>query len=237
MSLNIEIRESDSPLVERVWRSHSERVGSFISVAATRCDLVVWKQHGKISIALRGPETQASIAPVPDDTEFFGIILKPGAFIERHTVDRLVNGGVELPPAGDRSFWLQGAAWQYPDFDNAETFVNRLARDGALVRDPVVEAVLAGHPPDLSLRQLQRRFLQATGLSLRAMQQIERARQAAIRLQEGVPVLDVVYDMGYFDQPHLTRWIKRLIGQTPAQLLDPNRSRQMSLLYKTASDF
>jgi AraC-like DNA-binding protein len=45
---------------------------------------------------------------------------------------------------------------------------------------------------------------------------------------------DVVYEAGYFDQPHLTRALKHFIGQTPAQIMDRSRSQQLSFLYKTA---
>ncbi|MGH9628219.1 MAG: hypothetical protein ACRD7E_07755 [Bryobacteraceae bacterium] len=32
-------------------------------------------------------------------------------------------------------------------------------------------------------------------------------------------MLDVAYEAGYFDQAHLTRSLKRLIGQTPADII------------------
>ena len=40
-------------------------------------------------------------------------------------------------------------------------------------------------------------------------------------------------DLGYFDQPHLTRALKRFIGKTPAQIINKTESEQMSLLFKT----
>jgi AraC-like DNA-binding protein len=66
---------------------------------------------------------------------------------------------------------------------------------------------------------VQRRFLNATGLTHRAVRQIERAREAARLLARGTPILDTVVQLGYADQPHLTRALKRFAGQTPAQLL------------------
>ena len=63
--------------------------------------------------------------------------------------------------------------------------------------------------------------------------QIERARYATCLLQEGVSILDTVEQAGYFDQPHLTRALKRYIGQTPAQIREQSRPEQMSFLYKT----
>lgn len=58
------------------------------------------------------------------------------------------------------------------------------------------------------------------------MRQIERARYATTLLQQGLSIPDVVYDAGYFDQPHLTRSLKRYIGQTPAQLADRSNAQQ-----------
>src|SRR5262249_43436852 len=119
----------------------------------------------------------------------------------------------------DKSFWFKDASWELPTFDNADTFVERLVREGLLVREPVVEAAVQGQLPDLSLRSVQRRFLRATGLTYGTMFQIERARQAAALLESGVPILDTVDHAGYFDQPHLTRSLKRYWGQTPAEIL------------------
>ncbi|HEV8194086.1 MAG TPA: AraC family transcriptional regulator [Ktedonobacterales bacterium] len=41
---------------------------------------------------------------------------------------------------------------------------------------------------------------------------------ATALLEQGVPISDVIYQAGYFDQPHLTRSLKRFMGQTPAQI-------------------
>jgi methylphosphotriester-DNA--protein-cysteine methyltransferase len=55
-------------------------------------------------------------------------------------------------------------------------------------------------------------------LSRRAIEQLERAQFAASLLQRGVPILDTVHEAGFYDQPHLTRSLKRLLGQTPAEI-------------------
>jgi methylphosphotriester-DNA--protein-cysteine methyltransferase len=54
-----------------------------------------------------------------------------------------------------------------------------------------------------------------------------------IFLQQGVSILDTIQQAGYYDQPHLTRSLKRFIGQTPAQLLHHSQPEQLSFLYKT----
>jgi AraC-like DNA-binding protein len=147
----------------------------------------------------------------------------PGDLKDRHDVT--------LPGAASRSFWLNGSAWEYPDFENADTFVARLVRKGIIVRDAGVEAALWSHPGRLSIRSTQRHFLRATGITYRTVRQIERARYATTLLKQGASILDTVYDAGYFDQPHLTRSLKTLIGQTPAEIRQGKQ--QLSFLYKT----
>jgi Helix-turn-helix domain len=228
-----EDRASDSPLVERVWRSHTERAGEFVSIAESRAEIVVSSCQGQVLVTVRGPETRAARVPYPPDGEWLGIRLKPGARVVPQPASRLVNGKVTLPPASRGSFWLNGSAWRVPDFGNADTFVDWLARDDLLVIDPVVPAALHGEPPDSSPRTLQRRFLRATGVTQTMARQIERARYATLLLCGGVPIAVAAQEAGYFDQPHLTRSLRRFIGQTPAQLLNTGRPDQLSFLYKT----
>ena len=61
--------------------------------------------------------------------------------------------------------------------------------------------------------------------------QIERARHAVHLLRSGSSILDVVHEVGYFDQAHLTRSLRHLIGQTPLKL--QRHKTQLSFLYKT----
>ena len=67
-------------------------------------------------------------------------------------------------------------------------------------------------------RTLRHRFLRATGLTHCHIRQFERAQQAATLLRQGTSILDTVYALGYFDQPHLTRSLKQFVGHTPAQI-------------------
>ncbi|MFI6292947.1 helix-turn-helix domain-containing protein [Nonomuraea sp. NPDC050790] len=234
MGLHVESRPSDSPYVDRVWRSRSSDVARMMSVAAARWDLVFWEHRGQVSAAVQGPETLARPAPVPEEATFFGITFSLGTLMPHLPIDRLVNGSAAIPDPTARSFWLKGSTWHVPGYDDAEAFVARLAREDVLARDPVVAAALDGGRPDLSERTLQRRFLAATGLTRGAVRQIDRARQAAILLQEGRPAQDVVHRLGYFDQPHLSRSLTRYIGRTATRLAGPQPlAEPLSLLYKT----
>jgi AraC-like DNA-binding protein len=234
MLFSSEERFSDSPFVERVWRARIERTGSFLSVAASHWEIVVSKYQGETTVTVRGPETK--VTPI-DVTlvggEFVGIIFKHGTVLPYLPVDALVNADINLPDASSKSFWLNGSAWQFPNYENADAFVDRLVREELLVRDPIIQAVLYTQPQELSSRSIQRRFLRATGLTQGSIQQIDRAQYATILLQEGRSILDTVNQAGYADQAHLTRSLKRFIGKTPMQIIQKSEPEQLSLLFKT----
>jgi hypothetical protein len=187
---------------------------------------------------VRGPETKATaLGDCPADGEWLGIRLKPGAFLSCLPASTLVDATAPLPNASSTSFWLAGSAWQFPSFENADTFVDWLVREGLLYRDVVVGEALHGHladrTQDLSLRSVQRRFLQATGVTQTTVRQIERARYATLLLRRGASIPDATLAAGYFDQPHLTRSLRHYIGQTPAQIREQSQQGQLSFLYKT----
>ncbi|WP_214407178.1 helix-turn-helix domain-containing protein [Pseudonocardia lacus] len=234
MGLHIESRPSDSPHVERVWRSRSSDVAEMTAVASQHWDLVVWEHRGEVLAAVHGAETRASRAPVPEDATFLGINFALGTTLEHLPPGRLVDSSTPLEAAAERAIWLAGSALRLPDYDNAEFFVRRLVRDGIVVRDPVVAAAVEGRPAGVSQRTVQRRFVATTGLTRGAVQRIERARRAALLLREGVAAPDVVHRLGYFDQPHLAHSLTRYIGRTATQLATDAPAVPLSLLYKTA---
>lgn len=236
MDLTCEERQSDSPFVELVWRNRNDNDVAFTSIAESHYGIVVTRHNDKTTLTVRGPESHATQAVALAGAETFGIMFKAGVFIPDWPAFKVMNRhDVNLPESSDKRFWLKGMAWQFPDFDNADTFVARLLRDSLLVCEPIVEAVLQGRVlKEPSLRTVQRRFSQATGLTHSAMRQIDRARYATRLLTQGWSILDTIYEAGYYDQPHLTRSLKSFIGFTPAQLVSSERTVPLSFLYKTA---
>jgi len=233
--ITFEDRPSDSPVVERVWRSCSERAGAFLSMATCNWTMVVTRLAGRVSLTVRGPETRATWAHCPADGEWMGIHFTLGTFMPLLPTGRLRDrNDVTLPPVSARTFWLDGAAWEYPSFDDAETFVRRLVKAGLVAIDPHVQDVVRAAPRRGSRRTDQRRVLRATGMTSATIRQVQRARRATTLLRRGGSIADVAHHAGYCDQAHLTRSLKRFVGQTPAQVA---RAReQLSLLYNTESD-
>lgn len=220
VTFDVEERPSDSPFVATIWRACSERTGTFLSQAASYWEMVVTKHAGQTTMTVRGPETRATPIDVRwTEGEFVGISFRLGTFMPYLPPGKVIDRrDALLPLATGSSFYLCGSVFPFPDYDNADIFVARMVRAGLLTRDPVVEAVLEGRPHHWSPRSVQHHFVHATGLSHAAVHQIERARQAASLLQQGRSIADVMGEAGYYDQPHLTRSLKRFTGQTPVHL-------------------
>ena len=92
-----------------------------------------------------------------------------------------------------------------------------------LVHDPIVAEALHGDVDGYSTRSLERRVARATGLSRGVTERIRRAERAVELLSQGRPASEVAGRTGYADQPHLTRSLRRFVGQTPAQICGPAR--------------
>jgi len=211
-------RRSDSPYVESVQAARVAYSGTTIRPAEIHWHLVVARYQGQPRLVLAGPLLGSGVVSVPEGAEILWIKLKLGAFMPNLPTRDFLDSETTLPGARSDAFWLQGSAWQFPDYENVDSFVERLVAEDVLVHDPLVNEVLQDCPQELSPRTVRHRFLQATGLTQGQIRRFERAQHAAALLQRGVSILDTVFEAGYFDQPHLTRSLKRWIGHTPAEL-------------------
>jgi hypothetical protein len=214
---------SGSGFVEKAWRTRSEPEPFFISIAASRWQIVVTTQRDRTQLTVRGPETRATVTAIPSDAEFFGIVFSLGTFMPTFPPARLVDRAMTLPAATPRSVWLDGARWEIPTPGNADVFVDRLVREGLVVRDSVVAASFQGDVDGVSTRTLQRRVARATGLTRRTIRQIARAEHAVEALKQGLSPPDVAPLLGYADQAHLIRSLQRFIGQTPGRLVSSSQ--------------
>ena len=203
-------------------------------MAEGNLELVVTRLPGFTRVTLRGPVTRASLVDCPPQGEWLAIRFRPGVHLPLWPTTLLLDhNNLDLPVTGRERFWFAGWSWEIPSYENAEVFVDHLARRGLIAWDAAVGAAIQGDTQILTQRSVQRHFLRAMGMAPGRFRQIERARQAVELLRGGASILDVVHDAGYFDQAHLTRSVKLLIGQTPLQIL--RQEAQLSFLYKTAA--
>jgi AraC-like DNA-binding protein len=218
MSLIFEERQSDSPYVELITTGRTTGSSTTIRPAEVRWHMVIARFEGSLMPIITGPLTSSGVVNFVEGIELLWIKFKLGVFTPRLPVRGLLNTEIMLPEAGGKSFWLDSTAWQLPNYENADTFVNRLIREGTLEFDPVVNAALCDELPAIPQRTVRHRFQRATGLTHAYIRQYERAQYAASLLRQGRSILDTVFDAGYFDQPHMTRSLKQFVGYTPAQL-------------------
>jgi hypothetical protein len=218
MSFIYEERSSDSPFVETITHGRTACDGSTIRPSEFHWHMVLTRHNGNVQLLVVGPLTTAGVVSYTEGAEILWIKFKLGAFMPHLPARSFLNKETILPGAASQSFWLKGSAWQFPNHENADTFVDRLVRNDVLVRDSVVNAVLQDQPLEMSPRTVRHRFLRATGLTQSHIRQMKRAQQASALLKQSVPILDVVFQLGYFDQPHLTRSLKQFVGYTPAQI-------------------
>jgi AraC-like DNA-binding protein len=235
VGLEIEHRPSPSPYVTRVWRATGEQtVAAMTAVAYAGWDLVFWDLDGAMQVSVVGPSVRASTVPVPDATVSFGINFELGMVLPDLPASRVVDGVTHLPDVTRRRFHLAGSSWDLPTYDDAEAFVAALVREEVVVREPLVADLRRDAAVDLSSRTAQRRFLAATGLTRGTARQIDRARDAAVRIRDGAAITDVIDEAGYYDQAHLGRSLRRYIGRSPTELRAGSPDRPLSLLYKSA---
>jgi hypothetical protein len=222
MAVIYQERPSESPFVQTIWQTQATQDGCNVVVADSSWDMLLFQREGKMQLSVWGAMTKATPIAHDEGSECLGIRFKLGTVMPHLSTNNLLDAGIALPEAASHSFWLSGSTWEFPTYENVDTFVARLVREGLIVRDPVVDAVLQGQTETVPLRSLQRHFVQTTGLTYKAIQQIERAQQAAALLGRGLSILDTSDQLGYFDQAHMTNSLKRFVGQTPAQILHAN---------------
>jgi AraC-like DNA-binding protein len=220
MGFVFEERVSGSPYVETVMRGYAVGEGTQVRPAECHWHMVLVKLAGSPRLIVCGPLTTAGRVVFGEGAELIWIRLRLGVFMPDWPTYKLRDAETALPGAAADSFWLHGTAWQFPDYENVETFIAWLARQEVLLKDPLVDAAMQDRvAPQVSPRTLRHRFLQATGLTQGYIRQFERALRAEALLKLGTSILDTVYEAGYYDQPHLTRALKLFTGHTPAQIL------------------
>src|SRR3990172_7132452 len=143
-------RRSDSPLVERVQQARVASTGSTIRPAEVHWHMVLARYRGEARLVLAGPLTSSGVVSVPQGAELLWIKLKLGAFMPHLPARHMLDTETTLPGAASNSFWLYGSAWQFPDYENVDTFVNRLVDEAGYYDQPHLTRSLRhwiGHTP------------------------------------------------------------------------------------------
>lgn len=219
MSAINEAQKSQSSYVEMIWRGQVLQDYAPVCPADTNWNLLFIRHQGKVRVTAEGATTRFVPKTQFEGVEFLVIKFRLGVYMPYILPGALVNRDALLPNASSTTFWLNGSSWQVPDFENVETFIEWLVRKEIVVREPMIDAVLRDQEPMVSTRTIRRRFLHTTGLTPKQIQQIKRAHRAVDLLRQGVSPLDIVYQLGYADQAHMTRSVRRFYGYTPSEII------------------
>jgi AraC-like DNA-binding protein len=226
--------------VASVWMQRSPRADPLLPDAAVE---LVWSGRG---LFVRGADTRAHAIDAFPERTFVGVRFRPGAAARvlglggRDLADARVGvsvlwGRAEMERVESR---LAGA-----EPEAAATLLEDVVESRAAeLPDPVVEAVVravqAGRASvsslaeriGLSERQLLRRCVGALGYGPKTLDRILRfQRFLALGAGTRLGLAELAAEVGYADQPHLTRECARLGGSTPTELL----ARVASVSFKT----
>lgn len=224
-----------------VWTQQAGPDGHLQRVLPDGCADIVWMAGGELVVA--GPATGHVLAEIPAGVTAIGVRFGPGAAgaalgmpaseLQDRTVelaDLWGTAGRELTermalesPARRLGLLAAALARRLREAQPPDALV---ARAATLLASgmPVAET---GREMALGERHLRRRFHEAVGYGPKTLQRIMRIRRF-LDIVEAMPEPDVgraAVEVGYSDQPHLTRESTALTGLPPAALLASRQPR------------
>jgi hypothetical protein len=209
----------ESPYIEWVGHGYTAADGMEIRPAEYNWHLIFTQQDGVQRTLVVGALEMARPINYLAGGESFWIRFKVGTFLSSLLPSALINRELDLPIISREQFWLKDRIWEIPTCENVDTFVEQLVKAGALQYDPFVEVALSGKPLRVPSRTIRYHFQHSTGLRQNFIHQIRRVQRAVEFLHQGDAPLDIAYRLGYADQPHLTRSLKRFLGYTPSDIM------------------
>ena len=172
--------------------------------------------HGN-RVLLSGPSSKITPVPYRAGNRNVGIRFHRGTFLTHVPTTAMVDTTEALPMPTDETFLLAGLDWPMPTYESADDFVADLERLDLLSDDPLVMAALRGEEsPDVAAIRAAA-CLERHGPDGEPDPPDRAGADCRRTAPEGESILDVAHDMGYADQAHLTRDLKRLTGYTPGQ--------------------
>ena len=139
--------------------------------------------------------------------------------------------------------FLQRLVSSHAEFRAVASKRDSESRAVAVVRD-YVEAHFSqeisldnlSHLAGLSPYRLNRAFRRIVGVPPHAFQTQQRIACARTLLYQGHPAANVARDVGFYDQSHLNRHFKRLVGVTCGEYAQRKNRARMSYLWQASSD-
>jgi hypothetical protein len=209
----------DSPYVEKITHGITDKEGNIIRPADTNGHIVISKQFDKKKIYIVGPWSSATPLAYSANTEVIWIRIRLGTRLSATPTIMFTNHEYLIPNISDTKIEYNQTVLSIPDFNDIDLFIEKLANISFFSCNRIINDVMAGSSPKMASRTLRKYFLNTTGLSRERICQIQRSKQAWTMLKEGSSINDVIFELGYYDQSHLTKNLQRYSGVTPSQIL------------------
>ncbi|KUM35272.1 hypothetical protein AR689_14585 [Arthrobacter sp. EpRS71] len=219
LAMMYEQKPSSSPAINSVWRAFVEEPDIYTDPANEFWGLA-FTRHSDATLRaeLIGPSLQPRVLESIQGDNYWGVEFRSHVVIDGASKQSILGETVELAVDGD-FFEFLGRQYSIPEYEGLEAFVGRLLDDGAIVSRDDVGRSLAGDIGGYSPRSWQRHIRWVTGLSRKQIEQLERARAAFFLLQSGYSASSAAAAAGYADQAHMSRSLRLLRSETPAQII------------------
>lgn len=211
-------RSSAHPWIDAVWQTVCLSSGIYKATPDGSWDLILSVDpEGKATVFLSGQATEPVNVPYQEGQHSVVISFAAHVYLKQ---DREVRTGAQLRflTVNGNNFLLDDIELPLPTFSNAEQLVDLMTANNLLQSDDVVAKAFTTKPKPASKRSVQQHFKRTTGITQKDFQLIRRAQDAVRRLKAGENAAEVAVDLGYTDQPHMIKSIKKIMGYLPTNL-------------------
>lgn len=235
----------DHPAVERLWHGDSDvdpAVGHR-SEPVLGADVVFTFCDGRANVVVQGPLTTRRTYPHRAGATYLGVRFRPGYSpgLPDYSPHELRDASGQLP-----ALWKQRAG------SLAERLVDGCLEQRGRLLSELLHAHISPRPGsqhvgvalarleaaggslevaelcaelDVSPRRLERLFRAHVGVAPKRVASIIRVRKVVEAVETCMPLTLVALRLGYADQAHMSREVRRVLGTTPGALLAERRHR------------
>jgi hypothetical protein len=211
-------RRSPHPWIDTVWQTVCLSDGLYSATPDGSWDLIrSIAPDGKSFVFLSGQATEPVEVPYKDGESSVVLSFAAHVYLAADEAPR-VGPEIRVLPVRGAVFELDGVEFPLPTFENVEPLADAMIAAGLLRSNDLVARAFSKTPKAASPRSVQQHFKQTTGITQKSFQQIRRAQEAVRRLKAGEASASVAVDLGYTDQPHMIKSIKKIMGALPSNL-------------------
>ena len=211
-------RPSPHPWIDTVWQTVCLSDGLYSATPDGSWDLIrSISPEGDSVVFLSGQATEPVEVPYRDGESSVVVSFSAHVYLARDKEPR-VGPEIRMLPVQGETFVLDGVELPLPTFENVEPLVDAMIAAGLLLSDDLVARAFGETPKAASARSAQLHFKRTTGITQKSFQMIRRAQEAVRRLKAGETPAGVAAELGYTDQAHMIKSIKKIMGVLPSNL-------------------